>query len=228
MKSLTHWRPYLGWTKEPFTILIDHANLQYWKALRNLNRRTAKWHADLQEYDYEIQHVSGKANIPADVLSRLPRVDQGESDNWEVTILAPHQFINVATTQGTPLQVQKRALMLLIHDHPMAGHPGCDKKIRKAKKLQQWEGMNQWIADYIKGCAIYQQNKIMMHRKRTPLYRITTEQGALSFKQVTMDLITGLPKHNGKDVILTIVNHGCSRAAVFLPCMTTITGPGII
>jgi hypothetical protein len=37
MKSLAHWRPYLEWTKEPFTILTDHANLQYWKAPQNLN-----------------------------------------------------------------------------------------------------------------------------------------------------------------------------------------------
>jgi hypothetical protein len=88
--------------------------------------------------------------------------------------------------------------------------------------------MNQWIADYIKGYAMCQQNKIMMHRKRTPLYRITTEQGALPFKQVAMDLITGLLKHNGKDTILTIVNYGRSRAVVFLPCATTIMGPGII
>jgi hypothetical protein len=42
-----------------------------------------------------------------------------------------------------------------------------------------------------------------------------------------MDLITGLPKHKGKDAILTIVDHGCSQAAVFLPCTTTITEPGI-
>jgi hypothetical protein len=69
MKSLMHWRPYLGWTKELFTILTNHANLQYWKAPRNLNQRTARWHADLQEYDYEIQHVPGKANILADILS---------------------------------------------------------------------------------------------------------------------------------------------------------------
>jgi hypothetical protein len=40
MKSLYHWRLYLGWTKEPFTILTDHANLTYWKAPRNLNRQT--------------------------------------------------------------------------------------------------------------------------------------------------------------------------------------------
>jgi Chromo (CHRromatin Organisation MOdifier) domain len=42
-----------------------------------------------------------------------------------------------------------------------------------------------------------------------------------------MDLITGLPPQGGKDAILTIVDHGCSRAAIFLPCNTTITGPEI-
>ena len=38
MKALAHWRPYLGWTKMPFVIRTDHANLQYWKAPQNLNR----------------------------------------------------------------------------------------------------------------------------------------------------------------------------------------------
>jgi hypothetical protein len=42
-----------------------------------------------------------------------------------------------------------------------------------------------------------------------------------------MDLITGLPKIHNKDAILTIVDHRSSRAAIFLPCATTITGPGI-
>jgi transposase InsO family protein len=42
-----------------------------------------------------------------------------------------------------------------------------------------------------------------------------------------MDLITGLPKHNGKDAILMIVDHECLWAAVFLPCATTITRLGI-
>jgi hypothetical protein len=60
-----------------------------------------------------------------------------------------------------------------------------------------------------------------------PLYQITTERETLPFKQVAMDLITGLPKHKGKDAILTIVDHGCSQAAVFLPCATTITRLGI-
>src|SRR5713101_9945782 len=36
-----------------------------------------------------------------------------------------------------------------------------------------------------------------------------------------------LPKSRGYDAILTIVDHGCSRGAIFLPCNTTITGPQI-
>jgi hypothetical protein len=27
MKALSHWRQYLGWTREPFTIMTNHANL---------------------------------------------------------------------------------------------------------------------------------------------------------------------------------------------------------
>jgi hypothetical protein len=129
--------------------------------------------------------------------------------------------------EETPSKDQKRVLMLLTHDHVTAGHPGCNKTIRKAKKLQQWQGMNRWITDYIKGCAMCQQNKIITHRTKTLLYRITIKEGTLSFRQVAMDLITGLLRHNGKDAILTIVNYGCLRAAVFLPCTTIITGPEI-
>src|SRR6266403_4458882 len=42
-----------------------------------------------------------------------------------------------------------------------------------------------------------------------------------------MDLITGLPMQRGYNAILTIVDYGCLRAAIFLPCTDTITGPGI-
>ncbi len=42
-----------------------------------------------------------------------------------------------------------------------------------------------------------------------------------------MDLIMGLSQSRGYDSILTIVDHGCLRAAIFLPCQKTITGPQI-
>jgi hypothetical protein len=42
-----------------------------------------------------------------------------------------------------------------------------------------------------------------------------------------MDLITGLPPIGHHNAILTIVDHGCTRAAIFLPISDTITGSGI-
>src|SRR6266566_8730855 len=122
MKSLAHWRLYLGWTKEPFTIMMDHANLQYWKSPRNLNQRTARWHANLQEYDYDIQHVPGKANISADALSRPPSINQGRDDNQGVTVLPIEKFKS-ATARVDPDKQTKCAIMTLTHDHHTAEHP---------------------------------------------------------------------------------------------------------
>src|SRR5712672_4493052 len=90
-----------------------------------------------------------------------------------------------------------------------------------------WPSMRTWLADYVSGCATCQQNKILTHRQRTPIYQIPTTENALPFQHVSLDLITQLPKSQGHDAVLTIVDHRCTRAAVFLPCSTTVTGPGI-
>ena len=47
------------------------------------------------------------------------------------------------------------------------------------------------------------------------------------FNIITLDLITQLPKANGHNAILTIVDQGCLRVAIFIPCTTTITGEGV-
>jgi len=215
-------------TKKPFKILTDHANLQYWRSPKNLNHQTARWHANLQEHDYEIQHVPRKTNIPVDILSQPPGEDQGQDDNQNVIVIPPEKFTRIATTAAPEITKEtKHLLMTLVYDHYTAGHPGRDETICKAKQHASWKGMNSWIANYIKGCTTCQQNKILTHKQKTPLYRISTKEHTLPFQQITMDLITGLPPCKGKDAILTIINHRCSRAAIFLPCTTTITGPEI-
>ena len=224
MKALVHWRPYLGWTKFPFTIMTDHANLQYWKSPKNLNRQTARWHADLQEYDYEILYVPGKTNMPPDALSRPPGADKGETDNKDITVLPEDKFVVATTTTNhegkiivPPILEVKRGIMTLMHDHPTAGHLGWDETLRKTQEKYWWPRMKEWIADYVKGCATCQQNKILTHRQKIPIYRIPSQVGTLPFQSVAMDLITGLPERRNHNAILTIVDQGCSRAAIFLP-----------
>jgi RNase H-like domain found in reverse transcriptase len=69
IKAITHWRPYLIWTKDPFTILTDHANLLHWKSPCKLNCRTVRWHGEPQDYNFKLQHVPGKLHSAADALS---------------------------------------------------------------------------------------------------------------------------------------------------------------
>lgn len=150
-------------------------------------------------------------------------------------VIPLHKFVNLTIFNGdnTLLSLlklseeRKRDIMVFAHTHLLAGHLIRDETIQKAKQIQSWTGMKAWIADYVKGCATCQQNKILTHCPKVSLYQITTEEGTLPFQRVAMDLIIGLPTHKGKDMILTIVDHECSRATIFLSCSITITGPGI-
>jgi len=126
-----------------------------------------------------------------------------------------------------PDEQLKCEILQVLHDAPTAGHLGRDETFTQVSQTYWWPGMRTWVTDYIAGCAICQQNKNITHRKCTPLYRISTPEDTLPFQQIALDLITGLPPNGPHNSVLTIVDHGCSRAAVFLPCATTITGPGV-
>ena len=96
IKALTHWRPHLAATKDPVTILTDHANLTYWKTPRMINRRVARWFTELRDYNLVIKHVPGKIHAAADMLSRPPGVDKGEDDNTDITLLPEPIFVRLA------------------------------------------------------------------------------------------------------------------------------------
>ena len=231
MKALAHWRHYLGWTKTPFIIHTNHTNLQYWKSPRNLNCCTARWHADLQEYDYILEYIPRKTNTAADALSRPPRKDHGEDDNKDVTVIPPHRAQTAKTLGGRTIVPNVRevrgAILRNNYDIPTAGHPGRDEALRRVQEHYWWPGIKDWVAEYIRGCATCQQSKILTHKKHTPLYCIPMEENMPPFQVIDMDLITGLPAQKGLDAILTIIHYRCSRAALFLPCSTHISGAGI-
>jgi RNase H-like domain found in reverse transcriptase/Integrase zinc binding domain len=276
MKAITHWHPYLIWTKEPFTILTDHTNLLHWKLPRKLNRWTARWHSELQDYNFRLQHIPRKLHMATDALSQPPGADEGKDDNQQMTMIPEAAFIRLTgpnsngsiehtitiiqnhnhalmkewegiypiecvdnpdkpfwrDTKGwcliiPPDQGLKCELMNVWHEGSINGHPSRDETIQHINKEYFWPGAKTWIMEYIKGCATCQQNKNLTHRIKTPIFRIPSTISTKPFSHIAMNLITGLPKSNDHDAILTIVDHGYSQGAIFLPCFTTITGAGI-
>jgi hypothetical protein len=49
----------------------------------------------------------------------------------------------------------------------------------------------------------------------------------MPFETVAMDFIVKLPLSNRFDSILTITDHDCTKAAIFIPCNKTITAEGV-
>ena len=86
--------------------------------------------------------------------------------------------------------------------------------------------MKQDIIDYVKGCADCQRMKVNNRPTKAPLQPIYPRPEAMPFETVTLDFIVKLPVSSGYDSILTITDHDCTKASVFIPCNEEITAEG--
>ena len=120
----------------------------------------------------------------------------------------------------------KRGVIHLYHDSLTTEHPGISNTCRIAKQDFWWPNMKQDIKQYVKGCAICQANKVNTRPLKPAMIPIML-QHHLPFQTVAMDFITKLPQSGKFDLILTITDHNCSRAAIFIPCQETITAEGV-
>jgi hypothetical protein len=55
----------------------------------------ARWHEELQDYNFVLEHVPGKNHTAVNTLSRPPGCDEGKDDNRDVQMLPEEAFICV-------------------------------------------------------------------------------------------------------------------------------------
>jgi hypothetical protein len=67
----------------------------------------------------------------------------------------------------------------------------------------------------------------MMSKPKAPLLQFDRHAEEGPFQYVSMDLIMDLPRSEGYNAILTIVDQGCSKAAKFIPCNKTTDTEGV-
>jgi transposase InsO family protein len=78
--------------------------------------------------------------------------------------------------------------------------------------------------DYVKGCAECQRHKVNNRPTKAPLEPIWAKPEAMPFETIALDFITKLPVSQGYDSILTVTDHNCSKATIFIPCVEEISG----
>ena len=106
---------------------------------------------------------------------------------YEAGILTYHERVFLPDKENLRQNIVK-----LHHDHQTAGHPGYLQTWQLVTKEYWWLGMAQFIKKYIEGCSICQQNKTNTHPTVPPITPIPSNE-TLPFKQISYNLITGLP-----------------------------------
>jgi hypothetical protein len=120
-----------------------------------------------------------------------------------------------------------KKILEVYHDHPSAGHPGILTMYQMVKEDYWWPHQQDFVTKYVQGCVTCQSTKSGTTHPKIPIIPITPKEQVPPFVTIALDLITDLPLSQGYNFILTITNHNCAKAAVFIPCLKTVTEEGI-
>lgn len=71
--ALNHFKPYVYGVK--FVLRTDHRPLIYMCSLKNPSSKLLRMRLDIDEFDFEIEHIRGTDNVIADALSRVDYKD---------------------------------------------------------------------------------------------------------------------------------------------------------
>jgi hypothetical protein len=99
VKSLEEWRPELHGTQDPFEIVTDHKNLEYFTTTKSLNQRQARWAEFLSGFNFRITYRPGIKAARPDALSRkaedrpsAANPNDNRLKNREQTLLPKERF----------------------------------------------------------------------------------------------------------------------------------------
>ena len=90
------------------------------------------------------------------------------------------------------------------HDLADVEHLGQYRMLELIKRTYWWPGLKEDVKKYIQGCFKYQQNKVQHQRKAGELHPLDILQGP--WQEISIDIIGPLPKSNGMDAIVVIVD----------------------
>ena len=99
----------------------------------------------------------------------------------------------------------RKSFLHWVHTSPQGGHSGRDATLKRLKQLFFWKGMTKTVQSYIRSCAICQACKYDNVAYPGLLQPLPIPEEV--WVDISMDFIEGLPKSQGKEVILVVVDR---------------------
>ena len=123
--------------------------------------------------------------------------------------------------QNSALQTK---IIHAFHASAIGGHSGMHATCQRIHRLFHRTGLKMAVEDFVKQCQVCQQTKHLHTHPAGLLQPLPIPEGA--WQDLSMDFIEGLPKSEGYDVILVIVNR-FTKYAHFVPIKHPFTAPTI-
>ena len=167
----------------------------------------------------EIAYVKGSHNVIADVLSRSPIIDLEDLKQDKVITLLPKELWMPDFPEeriGRILEDPKDqiAQLRLAHDHILSRHPSAAQTIKNLEP-HSWVGMHKDVKEYVARCPECQRFKNSQQRPRGILHPLPP--ATFPFERISLDHISPLPKSNGFDAILVIMDY-FTKLKILVPC----------
>ena len=107
----------------------------------------------------------------------------------------------------------KQKIFKWLHDSSQGGHSGIEATYQKIKSCFFWKGMKKATTAYVKKCITCQKCKYDHAAYPGLLQPLPVPN--MVWEAITMDFIEGLPRSQGKEVILVVIDR-LSKYAHFI------------
>ncbi|XP_065213391.1 uncharacterized protein LOC135840687 isoform X1 [Planococcus citri] len=228
-----------------FTVYTDHQPLTfaYTKqpiSNKRYNARRAAHLDSIAQLTTNIKYVAGKANIVADMLSRINSISASvtpeeiaqaqntcpELQAWKNgTSLIPLKLSGYLLPDGTSIwchenenngpkqmYVPSTLRMKVFQQVHDLSHPGPKATLNLVKKRYIWPGINQDVRLWAKACQPCQKNKTSRHT-HSPYQPLPLSD---KLDHVHIDIVGPLAESNGKKYLLTMIDR-FSRWCEYIP-----------
>lgn len=160
-----------------------------------------------------LQEVANSYETDADAQELLAKLalcdtdDQGRTLQQSVIRQRGRLWIGANTALQTKL-------IAALHHSAIGGHSGATATYHRARKLFAWTGLKRAVEDFVRQCSICQHAKHEQSHPGGKLQPLPIPQEP--WQEITMDFVEGLPKSDGYDAIMVVVDR-LTKYAHFVP-----------